>query len=77
MYLQAIKSDKPLPQNPFTGKIVWMTTFCYGVYSPCIFTTVTECMTGGVHCILSPNEKKVYAKVTRRFCSALLEEEKN
>jgi hypothetical protein len=32
MYIQFIKSDKHLPQSPFTGKVFKMTTFCFGAY---------------------------------------------
>ncbi len=30
--LQPINSDTHLPQSPFTGKFIWMATFCFGVY---------------------------------------------
>jgi hypothetical protein len=31
-YLHSMNSDKYLPQSPFTGKLLEMTTFYFGVY---------------------------------------------
>ncbi len=32
LYVQSINSDKHLPQSPFTGQYILMTTFCFSVF---------------------------------------------
>ncbi len=41
-YLLSINSYKHLPQNPFTGKIFYMTTFCIDFYESYLSTVHTN-----------------------------------
>ncbi len=50
LHLQSLNSDKHLPQSPFTGQVLFMTTFCFGVY--CILYSEL------VHSVVFPSPKQ-------------------